>query len=454
MHDHSLMLSIVAVSRNDDHGGDMLGRMQHFVDGFIAQCKRHDLSAELILVEWNPPADRPPLAQALAWPDDFGPAEVRIVTVPRELHANFENADKLLLFQMIGKNVGIRRAHAPFVLATNVDILFNDQIFEHMRNGLKRGTVLRVDRFDVPKDLPRGIPFSDVLAYCDGSLYHVGTRLGMYDAMTGEFLGAGHVLFRRLLGAYYRMRLKSPAISFGSMPWRELARALAKTAGVSLTEAARVTAFLVSKLWPPQRIPMRAYRLVLRIGRLSLRLLRILLQATVATALRPALRWHLLPRRLTPRYRRRTAAMRLFKLHTFACGDFTLMARDDWFRLRGYAEWPIYSWHIDSVLMYAASALGVRQIALSPAYRIYHIEQTPGSGWSPDAAAKLFSRLDAAGIPYLTDQQLRELGLQFLNDPASAIINDDGWGLGQHDLPEVHIAPGGEPMIETARAAG
>ena len=130
------------------------------------------------------------------------------------------------------------------------------------------------------------------------------------------------------------------------------------------------------------------------------------------------------------------------------------MTRDDWFALRGYAEWPIYSWHIDSVLMYAASALGVRQIALGPAYRIYHIEQTPGSGWSPNAAKKLFSRLDAAGIPYLTDQRLRELGLRFFDDRASAIINDDGWGLGQHDLPEVRIAPSGRPMIETARAGG
>src|SRR5262249_12417724 len=33
-------------------------------------------------------------------------------------------------------------------------------------------------------------------------------------------------------------------------------------------------------------------------------------------------------------------------LHTNACGDFTLLAREDWARLRGYAEWPIFSWHL------------------------------------------------------------------------------------------------------------
>ena len=61
-------LSIVATSRNDDHGGNLLGRMQTFVDGFAEQCRRHDLAAELVLVEWNPLPDRPPLAEALRWP--------------------------------------------------------------------------------------------------------------------------------------------------------------------------------------------------------------------------------------------------------------------------------------------------------------------------------------------------------------------------------------------------
>src|SRR5262249_42217669 len=32
------LLSVVAASRNDDHGGDLRARMQHFVNGFVAQC--------------------------------------------------------------------------------------------------------------------------------------------------------------------------------------------------------------------------------------------------------------------------------------------------------------------------------------------------------------------------------------------------------------------------------
>ena len=47
-------LSIVAVSRNDNHGGDILKRMRIFVNGLIHQCNKFELPCELIMVEWNP----------------------------------------------------------------------------------------------------------------------------------------------------------------------------------------------------------------------------------------------------------------------------------------------------------------------------------------------------------------------------------------------------------------
>ena len=61
MADDRPYLSVVVTARNDDHGGNLLGRMQAFVNGWIAQSKRHGLASELIFVEWNPPQDRPPL---------------------------------------------------------------------------------------------------------------------------------------------------------------------------------------------------------------------------------------------------------------------------------------------------------------------------------------------------------------------------------------------------------
>jgi len=109
---------------NDDHGGNLLGRMQVFVDAWINQAKRHNLSSELIIVEWNPPAGRERLAKALRWPIDTGPCQVRIIEVPPEVHARYQQAAALPCTKMIAKNVGIRRARGEFILSTNIDIVF------------------------------------------------------------------------------------------------------------------------------------------------------------------------------------------------------------------------------------------------------------------------------------------------------------------------------------------
>ena len=56
-------LSIIAASRNDNHGEDMLKRMRMFINGLIEQCNKYQLRTELIIVEWNPPAETEPLSE-------------------------------------------------------------------------------------------------------------------------------------------------------------------------------------------------------------------------------------------------------------------------------------------------------------------------------------------------------------------------------------------------------
>ena len=107
-------LSVVVTARNDDHGGNLLQRMQTFVNGLLAQCHRHGLAAELLIVEWNPPADRARLEEALRWPEP-GCCEVRIIEVPPEIHRRFVHWRELPLYQMIAKNVGIRRALGEYI---------------------------------------------------------------------------------------------------------------------------------------------------------------------------------------------------------------------------------------------------------------------------------------------------------------------------------------------------
>src|SRR5258708_13527474 len=79
-------LSLVVAARNDDHGGNLGTRMQIFLDAWINQAKRHQLDSELIIVEWNPPPDRPKLRQAMRWPENTGRCRVRIIQLPSHTH--------------------------------------------------------------------------------------------------------------------------------------------------------------------------------------------------------------------------------------------------------------------------------------------------------------------------------------------------------------------------------
>ena len=75
-------ISVVVAARNDNHGGNMLKRMQAFIDSWLGQSKRYSLPSEIIIVEWNPPPDRVKLAEELRWPSDTTPCDVRFIEVP------------------------------------------------------------------------------------------------------------------------------------------------------------------------------------------------------------------------------------------------------------------------------------------------------------------------------------------------------------------------------------
>lgn len=177
-------VSFVAAARNDNHGGDLLRRMQAFVSGLQRQCDRHGLDAELVLVEWNPPADRPRLRDVLQW--SGGRCGVRVFAVPAEVHARFEHADRLPLFQMIAKNAGIRRARGRFVCATNIDVLFSDGLMRTLAAGrLSERRMYRVDRVDVPADVPTE-PGAPQLAWCERNAIRVNGRDATVDRRTGQ----------------------------------------------------------------------------------------------------------------------------------------------------------------------------------------------------------------------------------------------------------------------------
>jgi hypothetical protein len=159
-------LSIVATSRNDDHGGDPLIRTQIFIDNLAKQSSKYKLPVELILVDWNPVSDRPGLASVLNVPDNQEYFNAKVITVPTVVHNRIKYSDKLALFQMIAKNVGIRRASGEFILATNIDILFSDELIHYIsRKKLDPLKQYRVDRYDINGGLVPGLSLEQTLEY-------------------------------------------------------------------------------------------------------------------------------------------------------------------------------------------------------------------------------------------------------------------------------------------------
>jgi hypothetical protein len=189
-------LSVVVTTRNDDHGGDPLKRLQAFVDTFDEQSRRANLDAEVIVVEWNPPADKPRVSSLLRLPQ--APAcTYRFVVVPADLHQTLQFGDVLPLFQMIAKNVGIRRARGRFVVATNIDIIFSTALVEFIASQrLERGVMYRVDRHDIQSDIPVDAPLEAQLTYCETHQLRVHARHGSYpvDGRGHEVCGPGDIV--------------------------------------------------------------------------------------------------------------------------------------------------------------------------------------------------------------------------------------------------------------------
>jgi hypothetical protein len=123
-------------------------------------------------------------------------------------------------------------------------------------------------------------------------------------------------------------------------------------------------------------------------------------------------------------------------LHTNGCGDFTLLAREKWFDLRGYPEFDVFSMNLDSVFCFAAHYGGAREEMLRDPMRIYHIEHGTGSGWTPEGQAKLFERIAAKGLTFIANDEVLAWATQMARLQSPMIFNHENWGLSDFELCE------------------
>lgn len=342
-------LTVVASSRNDNHGGDPLIRTQIFLDNLAQQCHQLKLPCEILLVDWNPPSDKPGLAEAIDWHFLNAYCHARVVQVPEELHAKSQSPEKLPLLQMIAKNVGIRRARGEFVLATNIDILFSDELMQFLaKQDLQKGYSYRADRLDIETGVPFSASPAERLDYAWQHTIRIHQR-GRTDFLTpGNVVRPGHpVLFN----------------------------------DASVFETLNSDFGIVNMDVPPNMV------------------------------------------------------------HTNACGDFTLLHREDWEKVGGYAEFDFYSFHIDSLFCLSAHYGGVKEYFLPVPCATFHIEHSVGSGWSPEGQERLFSRLAENNVWWLPWNLVLTWVNQIKATGQPLPFNNNDWGLMNHTLPEASLTP-------------
>ncbi len=456
---HEPYVSVVATARNDNHGGDLLYRIQVFANGLAAQAERFGVPLELVLVEWNPPDDRPRLAEVIEWPPPTQWFRTRIVEVSPKYHLRLEHGDRLPLFQMIAKNVGIRRAHGRFVLATNVDVLLSDELMEVIATRkLKRGRFYRADRFDVDANIDPVAPVEDQLEACRESVVRVCAIDGTRDLRTGAY----YPIYGPMTSWPGPLARWGRVIRFGVPFALRMARhgaavaahALRRRLGLLVVRLAG-THINVAMALPPirRRSALRAVRLVAspagrrRIAAGLRRLVRVTLtpiagqpggspRIPLRTRFLEVVRYGQAKRlEINEAWHRERARVRL---HTNACGDFTLLAREDWARLRGYPELQIFSMHLDSLLLYEAYYHGLRQVIIPGA--VYHLEHE--SGFRPDDAAikTLNARLERAAIPQLTNETFLEHIMDMYTRRGPLGLNEADWGFARSHLVETEPA--------------
>lgn len=181
-------LSFITASRNDDHGSGLNKRMRLFIKGLIHQCNKFKLPVELIIVEWNPPTDRPFLNEVMPSPAEGDFLSIRYIRVPNSIHQTYRFAAKIPLYQMIAKNVGIRRAMADFILCTNIDLLFSDELMKILvERKLDKHSFYRANRCDIPSTIDEEMSFDQQIAFGEKNILRRLGKDAQYLNIHGSF---------------------------------------------------------------------------------------------------------------------------------------------------------------------------------------------------------------------------------------------------------------------------
>ncbi|UBF24119.1 hypothetical protein K9N68_20625 [Kovacikia minuta CCNUW1] len=286
-----------------------------------------------------------------------------------------------------------------------LDLLFSDELFKFLASRqLESGKMYRLDRYDVCSDVPLESSLDEQLEYCKHNLLRINRCDGMEYIQVKDTQAEEEIVPIAPTPPAWQEKIPDAALP----TLAQLRNIYKKLLPTSIKDA-------ILRQLPPDAIDW---------------LIRQQLLAVKPPPPPEAVELEAAIAEPDPPHPR---------LHTNACGDFTLLSKADWLALRGYAEFEMYSFHIDSVFCYTAAYAGIEEVILEDPMRMYHIEH--GGGWTPETEKDLDQRLATRKIPKMTYEQLLAvmdvLKLQRQGKRTfENIFNNENWGLADETLPE------------------
>ena len=146
-------LSVVGWLRNDGYTDGYIERIRYAIRILLDQLNRHGIPSELVLVEWNPPTDRPLMADILGDLSGGRQITVRFIIVDAQYHRSLLGSQLKGMHVLNAANVGLRRARGRFIVPKAIDTFFTESVIEHIAlRQLKDDEAYRCDRYDVEFD--------------------------------------------------------------------------------------------------------------------------------------------------------------------------------------------------------------------------------------------------------------------------------------------------------------
>lgn len=174
-------LSVVVATRDDNHGGDPQARLKAALGVYKKQAEALKFPIEYIIVDWNSPKGSTGIyPQVKSWDFKSEYLQIRVIEVSEAIHRKLDEA-KIPFYQMIAKNVGIRRSKGKFILASNIDIFLDDALMQLIsKRTLSETRMYRSNRVDLDHKILINLKNSKLFVIGDKMKTRIHARNGSF----------------------------------------------------------------------------------------------------------------------------------------------------------------------------------------------------------------------------------------------------------------------------------